>query len=259
MPKEQRYTAFVDILGFSEIIRELGSEDPREEEIVKAINSIAPYRENNYFAGTGFQIQNFSDSVVLSIPASKENLRKILAALTNLQENFLRLGLFLRGGMTKGLLHHDNTTAFGRALLDAISLEENIACYPRIVIGRPVFEDIQSYRIAEDNKYLFGGEIRQADDGPIFLDVLYILGEANKKLLSGAELDVFEKRRLKYGREISERLQKNLVSAMHDPRHYEKVRWFVKYWNDCVALPSLKNKDVIGPIELSGDTKNKWI
>jgi hypothetical protein len=100
--------------------------------------------------------------------------------------------------------------------------------YPRIVLSRGVYQDFQqvqsSFKIPR---------VRQASDGPAFLDVF-----AQFAMLSETEptIDFLKLQGGLVGTTLSA-LNSDLVDdSIYEPKHYEKLHWLAVYWNSVVAL-----------------------
>jgi hypothetical protein len=227
MPYAQRYVAFLDILGFSEIVKGTDRDalPNRFDALVKTLEEINS-RENELDdeVGDDFKFQTFSDSIVMSANASTNGLVYLLYAVRQFALNLLGNGILTRGAIAKGKLHHVGSVMFGPAFLDAYRIEHEIAKYPRIVLSEAVFEDLRAMKPG-----LFEPSYILGDDGPPHLDILQVL----KKLNSDRYLSI-------EGRNSSEviqaqnyqRILQNLLDhSIHEPSHFEKVRWFALYWN----------------------------
>ena len=77
--------------------------------------------------------------------------------------------------------------------------------------------------------------LRQSSDGPMYLDVLEPLvsllhkADSSVRLLSESEKLVHQR----YIR-IKDKIRERYEQAMDNPRHFEKVRWFARYWNEAI-------------------------
>jgi hypothetical protein len=76
--------------------------------------------------------------------------------------------------------------------------------------------------------------IRRADDGPYFLHVLHLITVAFEEI-ADATKERARQQRLERYRDIAKQLQRRFDESGDTPRHFEKVKWFAKYWNDCVS------------------------
>jgi len=149
---QERYTLFIDILGFKRKIEQIGNNSPLSngvfENIIKIQNVILPSSEKFFTNISKFdrniddlQITVFSDSIVISCHSPKNPFSgaffAIMAAF-NLSKKLLAEGALTRGGIAKNLLYHKNGVVFGKALIEAYKLENEVACYPRIVVDNDV-------------------------------------------------------------------------------------------------------------------------
>jgi hypothetical protein len=132
----ERYVAFADILGFTEIVKESARDNSpkRQEALVGAL-----IEAGTYYPGLNspddIQFQTFSDAIVMSSASTLTGLMHILFSMADLSIRLLRLGLLLRGAVAKGGLHHNDSIMFGPAFLEAYGIESRIAKYPRIVLS----------------------------------------------------------------------------------------------------------------------------
>ena len=94
---------------------------------------------------TGIKVTTFSDSIIISYPANKEDgLFLLLINIIHLQLELGALGIMIRGGIAIGGVYHDGRMVFGPAMNEAYMLESRRAVYPRVVI----FEDTLKKGIA---------------------------------------------------------------------------------------------------------------
>jgi len=226
---EERYCAFVDILGFGDLVK--GEASPiRIHALLKQIH--APHAGNEERTKeSDFKAQNISDAVALSTVAISVGLEHLFYVLEDLATNLLFNGYFVRGAIAKGNLYHDDKMVFGPALVDAYTLETTIADYPRIMVPRVVFKDAQNVWDKGYKKH-----IRQASDGPFHVHVLRQLEElVNAMNIPGAtDTDRLFRSDLVYFTAIGTQIQKRLRQAVDRPHHFRKVQWFARYFNDCL-------------------------
>ena len=88
------------------------------------------------------EITQFSDSLVLSCERNdKSTSRLLMQYIAKLMVNAFHAGIFLRGGVTSGLLSHKSGgPLFGPALIEAYFLESQCAKWPRILISPKLFQ-----------------------------------------------------------------------------------------------------------------------
>src|SRR5271170_7160080 len=105
-----RYCAYIDILGFSELIKELRAVPSRFETVCALLTKIRhPYDESIVgFGDTDFRAQSISDAVAVSTLPTPQGLSVLCRALREISIGLLHLGYFTRGAVCKGLLYHDD-------------------------------------------------------------------------------------------------------------------------------------------------------
>jgi hypothetical protein len=179
---EEQFTAFVDLLGFSEASAQ--TDDTTRLKVLDFLLMLSVLRgefdvqtkdqENGKASSIKPAISTFSDHIVISYP-----LRPI-SADTGLDDRVLgfvimndfsrlleaiaaaafRIGFLIRGGATIGKLYHANGVVFGEALVEAFELESSTSIYPRVVlspkiVNRPGWVDMQLLNAVKDNDGLY--------------------------------------------------------------------------------------------------------
>jgi hypothetical protein len=167
---EDRAIAFIDILGFTELIR--------SNQVSKIIGTLRLIRSHvkriENLKRTPVQTSTFSDTVVLSVKRDDEGIPYVLyltAALVG--ELFLR-GIFCRGAITSGQLHHRGNSIFGQALIDAYQIESRLAVYPRIIITESLAEDfviLRNKQLSQSRQRCLEDYFRKDFDNLYHLDV----------------------------------------------------------------------------------------
>jgi len=174
---KEHIVAFIDLLGFKHAVTL-----ERQQEILDLLQLFSKVR--NDFSIQTIQIENsttynilptisiFSDNVVISIPIRDDIpnfgiIHSLSQCITWFAAHALEKKFLIRGGITKGFLYHNKNKSivFGNALIDAYQLESNLACYPRVLITRDVFDFIE-------NKHYF----MQDFDGMLTLNYIDSLG-----------------------------------------------------------------------------------
>jgi hypothetical protein len=172
---EQRFIAFIDILGFGNLVETSAKSPELVKKIIDVLISMSPEiveasadstpnlskipdeRKDDVLETIKLfneksrlfykvDISYFSDSLVLSAKAdnamSSQMLLEIIAKLqvTLWQEH----NLLIRGGLTVGqLIHIENGPMFGPAMNRAYHLESKMAVFPRILIDEVCYQEYQ--------------------------------------------------------------------------------------------------------------------
>lgn len=129
---ENRIVAFIDILGFANIIK-----SSTKNEILSIFQTLTRTRTRQFESHQAFGqvVSTFSDCIVISYPENSDGaFTALLSDLYNLQAELLMLGHTFRGAVTFGKLFHDDAHAFGSALVEAVYKEKK-ANFPRIIFS----------------------------------------------------------------------------------------------------------------------------
>ena len=117
------------------------------------------------------KIRTFSDNILLSISTNltkrqlEYTLGDFIYLCAKIQAEALKKGILSRGGITIGELSNDNHFVYGKGLLEAVTLEEKIACYPRILIQESIVQEF-----IKNNEWNFNTLVD--DDNRSFVDYL---------------------------------------------------------------------------------------
>lgn len=238
---ESRILAFVDILGFKNMIQQSAFDYKEQQRILNAMNIIHGYKKlnDNGLDGKGLreygiQVTTFSDSAIISYPISYDGgLFFVLMDLIHLQIDLSNLGIFIRGGVSMGQAYHDEYNAFGPAMNEAYRLESVEAKFPRIILTNQTL--LNGIRVSKnlqnpyDKSLLMSLIRRDRSDGYYYLDYL-------KQF---QELDYPEYNYYIWLSTIRDYLVRNLNAYRSDDSIYSKYRWMLEYWNDTLTSPGL--------------------
>ena len=130
---EDRVVAFIDVLGFADLVKASATGAAAHGKISKLI---AIYNVFDWFVPQmldklvdgGF----FSDTFILSAGTSQSVY--LIRETGNLCRYLLLQGFPCRGAIAAGPLHHRERIIIGPALVDAYRAEQSVAIYPRIVV-----------------------------------------------------------------------------------------------------------------------------
>lgn len=172
------YVAFIDLLGFSSIVKKSVRNPRLLTRLTRAMNFLAEPRSGTKVsrrqnqAGEWeerqwrIQTRAFSDTVVIFMPKETGGISQMLFVVRYLHDRMLELGLCMRGAVTIGGMYwndawsnpaeradsddvlyergrnQDFPITLGPGLIDAYILESECAIYPRILISRSLFEHV---------------------------------------------------------------------------------------------------------------------
>jgi len=151
-PKEfklgEHIVAYIDILGTSERIKndKYGEHFCRLEDILQDVSSVIVQLPND--KEIEIKVKIFSDNILFYLKKSKFDneginaLDMIICAVQTFQRKALNSNLLTRGSITQGEFYADDVFVYGKALLEAVKLEENIAIYPRVILSPKIIKEI---------------------------------------------------------------------------------------------------------------------
>ena len=132
---------YIDILGYEEKMKELGEKEFLEklaevyQKAIELITVSTPSLQQ-------YEYRFFSDNLVFYTkkPENGDELTGMLYLIIFvayvLQFTFINHELFIRGSITEGPFYTDRNYVYGKGLIDAYKLENEVAIYPRIVLDR---------------------------------------------------------------------------------------------------------------------------
>ena len=150
-------------------------------------------------------IIQFSDSIVLTMPFSKDQFPFFIQIISKFQYDLFCKGIICRGGIAYGKHFAKEGFLFSAGLINAYNIEREIARYPRIVVSNDLIELIYKNGIFVEDVQL----LREYDNA-FFVDFLENtdLNEAADKL--------------------------NLILEKNEPTNTsikEKQRWLSEYFD----------------------------
>jgi hypothetical protein len=236
---EERYCAFIDILGFRGLIDRLNEGATPLQALRELLSKVhnPPQANVSALPRSDFRAQSISDAVAFSAACNAAGLGAVIHSVNRLAVDLLQQGFLIRGAIVKDLLYHDEKTVFGQALVRAYQLESTVVRFPRVMVTREVGDDL---RAIDDGKS-FEQLLRRSDDGPMFVHVLRAIEMAVLPLQLGRGDTVHSKidspkfggKLIPFGG-IADQIQRRFDEATDNPKHFEKVKWFANYWNDTV-------------------------
>lgn len=166
---EERIVAFVDILGFSNLIKEYDKEHKDEvlNNLHDAVHSSVQILQHSFPATNDIsrqwdvkkylEVKLFSDCLCISTPVQHESLnfyyhfRFFYMYLATYQVVLMEKGYFVRGGMTIGSYYSDDLMIFSGGLVEAYELEHTHANTPRILVAEKVLEPLKPFMSTENS------------------------------------------------------------------------------------------------------------
>ncbi len=234
------YCAFMDIIGFKEMIEELKT-TTESESILKRLHKLISNqlrelskKEDEDFPADWF-IKVFTDNIVLGqmIHSGEAESSEaewewgyIVMASMELQLALALEGFFLKGGISVGELFIDDSMVFGPALLEAYRIEQSVARDPRIVLSDSVLElarnHVTFYRKPEVAPQY--EEILIDSDGKAFVNYLTLLFD------DAEDLEYFSDS-WKGLEKHKKNIESGLIKYREKPEIWSKYYWLANYHN----------------------------
>ncbi|MEQ1811788.1 MAG: hypothetical protein ABL889_17805 [Terricaulis sp.] len=249
---EERFVAFVDILGFGDWVVQAHKSAEMRGAIAESLK-----RAQELYAAqsaeTGLAFHFFSDSIIASSRLTVEGLWHLLLSLDSLTWNLLQQDVWVRGAVAVGGVFVDPAIVFGTGINRAYRLESTLAKFPRIILSRDVVGYVSSLsNEAEWANVYAGSRVRRDSDGVYYLHFLTELAAANATAKPGSKAEE-ELVWLVKGKEIRDQLQYRIDAAVEAPDVYAKAKWMADYWNREVVRDRSPNDVVIGRVNTADD------
>lgn len=243
-PYEERYVAFLDLLGFKELVRQADLNPALLSRLARALINVREYAKTGaamdasaghnpqaFFYGL-FRMSTFSDSVVISTKANPIGLAMITWISAVLCMQLLREGLFVRGGLSRGKLIHTDDIVLGDGLIAAYKLESSAAVYPRLLVAESLNRDLDE--IANQ-----GGtpDLRRRDfDGMTHIHIL------QKTLLEFAQGPAG----VPQVQDFMVEAREAITAALHDPDAAVRAKggWMARYFNEYAPTAGIQSVTV---------------
>ncbi|CTQ31298.1 hypothetical protein [Jannaschia rubra] len=231
---EERFVVFIDILGFGAMVRQ-AARDPdgemanRVAAALKVIEDLGQSRGDIVFpskSNSDFHSHAFSDCIVMSVVPSAEVVAELFVVLAKLTLDLMEIGVWIRGGMSHGLISKTRTTPWGPAIVEAYEVESKLAINPRIAMGKSAVEFVNraATGVQKDDRLV------RDDDGVWSLEpFVWVRSDAREKL------PYLTKEK---ARRIKSELESAHEGVVDSPRIFSKIEWLRERWDS-----QLKPKD----------------
>lgn len=237
---EDRIIAFIDILGFSEMIIKSTENDLALRTILASVDvlyneknlsqiGLDILREGNQEIPQGVypSLHTFSDCVVISVVYHPVSFIELLHCVYRLAITLLAAGVFTRGSIVSGKLFDNERVVFGPGLIDAYNMESRVAKYPRILVDEKVRALSEFFRDEDTGELPINLRFRQDIDEKYHLDILKCVPFYLDAIPSCGP---FEQASFGFIRHMDQFLAAKLKESKNDPSKLEKVKWFNSYY-----------------------------
>lgn len=260
MEYENRIVAFIDILGFRELLNKTmdkkGNDDESAiNEIVSAYNAIRDIwdldKKSDFLdtkSSDSKKVSIFSDCLVISFEVSTPS--EVFFTLLELKWLIMRLitrKILCRGAVSLGKFLHTENYLFGPALIEAYTLESKAAIYPRVILDSSVIEAGANNRA---NHHSFSQELEYVQsllehdsDGMYYIDYFF---------KAQSELDDPEYDFPQYIDNLANIIRKGLMGSSHHSKADVRVKysWMRERYNHMIDIVS--NEETIKHLRESG-------
>lgn len=266
MTYEPYIVAFIDILGFKDIVNKSESETNEFNKILDVLNKFKgiekpeTWKEANILVDieecaqkknlSEFDISGivkcncFSDCITVFVNADtniNERFSTLVAFLSKISCELLQDGIFIRGAITYGNLYINNDASvfFGKAMNKAYTLESTIAVYPRILLSKEIVSVLNYPILEKRNRYPYHQYIERFNDGTVGFTPLIFF-----QVMQSAS-DIFNETTF---HEALTRARYSIIDAIDNnidnPHLYEKYSWLRDRYNN-LYVNAPYHKDII--------------
>lgn len=138
MDVSSHYVAFIDILGFKNIVEE-EKLNHFDKGLLKSLYE-CHINSENIFKKFNIDLVQFSDSIIISKAFSRDSFEEFATAVSSYQILLLKNGFLCRGGIALNKHYSKSGFIFSPALIEAYKVESEKAIYPRIVISEDLID-----------------------------------------------------------------------------------------------------------------------
>lgn len=251
--------AFIDILGFKEIVKKSERSPRLLNTIYQSLGFLKkrelPDKWNLQLVEIEEDVQNrnlidfdisdrtfssaFSDSIVVSVIVDDNNINEslstLLANLSFVGSKFIMDGILIRGGITIGkIIHNETGIVFGQGLIDAYHLESRSAKYPRIILSDKLIAKLKYPLETKRDRFPYHQYLKRFSDGCVGLhQLIYFQVLQSWKKMS--------KRKLETSLNKAKRtILDGLDSSFEYPDVHEKYLWLKKEYEKLIILEANK-------------------
>ena len=259
MEYEDRIAAFIDILGFAQLLNKTKIRNSQDEVIDNTefishlyrvfgrIRDLMGVDESLEGVAESRRVTQFSDSIVISFKLSDEPIefKYMLGELLHLTTELLKSGILIRGGISYGSLIHTDKVLFGTAMVHAYMVESKAAIGPRIILPKSLYDKDSEFRLLleyDDKTELELNNLLTRDE-----DDFYYLDYFDKCQRSELRIFAADEEYIKHLKMLRQLIVNGLKT--NDPGIYSRYGWMKTKWNrtitkykGSVAKKTLKNE-----------------
>ena len=226
---ENRLVAFIDILGFSNLIQISENEPGRVPWLINILNAIKSNEGIKERFGEDLDVRMeftaFSDCFVLSSRIPEDPVNTALYQIALICFLLLRSGLFARGAIVEGHLFHRNNIVFGPGMLDAYTKEQKEAIYPRVIVSSNIIKRYyREIKVPEVKKIVNKWSstlLRSDNDNNWYIDTIFSVPFSLKNANEKEDIQL-----------IKTNVEKQIEENKNNTDILNKYVWFKGYFNN---------------------------
>ncbi|MGV8914772.1 MAG: hypothetical protein ACOH1X_04905 [Kaistella sp.] len=174
---DYHFVAFLDILGYSNMVKSDLEGPPGEEKYFHKLLHLHKETNSLKYENLDFNLIQFSDSIIISAPYNPDTFHSFSKLISEYQYKLLLNGIPIRGGITFGKHFYQEDFLFSSGLIDAYNIENKLARYPRVILSEDLYELLNSKEInleyvGFDNNYKIIDFLHNIDLNEINLKII---------------------------------------------------------------------------------------
>ncbi len=164
---EKNFVAFIDVLGFSEMVKKDALRSDAPEHLEKLYKAHAKAK-SLFSQDINISLTQFSDSVVIArkFDTDLETFLSFIKQIAEYQKNLFLDGILCRGGVALGKHFKKDDFLYSQGLIEAYYIESKRAIHPRILISENLIGILY-----EAEPTTIPHTVKE-DDGSVFIDYL---------------------------------------------------------------------------------------
>ena len=229
--------AYIDILGYSDMIRESEELGTQQEVLSRLHTTLSKRRElledktspkelRELIKKDNYALKAFTDNIVIGWPIRDDGESEFWSAFSKLsifQLQMVTSGFFIRGAISVGNAYIDEIAVFGEALVEAHKGESSLARDPRIILTTSAVNAAREHltHYEEPRHAPHTRDILQDSDGQWFLNYLDCI------LIAENEQGPYYNEFLEHKDKVEQMLQQH----RGNPSIWSKYAWVAGYHN----------------------------
>lgn len=257
---ELRIIAFIDILGFKEIVKQSEKDSTKIELLYSVLEFLKDWEISNKWDLKYLEIEedaqkkgvknfdirgktnstSFSDSIVVSVKVENninEMVSTLIVNLSYIGAILFEKGILFRGGLTIGnIIHNKNGTVFGQGLIDAYLLETKSAKFPRIILSDKLINHLKYPLQTKRDRYPYHQYLNRFEDGCVgFHQMIHYQ-------VIESWSDMTDEKLKKSLKNIRKTIINGLDTSFENPEVYEKYKWLENQYAKLIILKDFNMK-----------------